>query len=123
MPREWGRDWFYTFMPRERSEGFGDVHAIVLRTMYANKGLRSGVAYGYFQLPDARNTALNKYAMPSYHQINYDLGYSFKGFLKGFELRGLVVYKINAGETYDNPKFVYSKVDMLNFNVVLDFKL
>jgi hypothetical protein len=27
MPREWGRDPFYTFMPRERNEGYGDVNA------------------------------------------------------------------------------------------------
>lgn len=34
MPREWGRDPFFTFMPRERNEGLGDVHAIVIRANY-----------------------------------------------------------------------------------------
>ena len=29
MPREWGRDPFFTFLPRERNEGLGDVHAIM----------------------------------------------------------------------------------------------
>ena len=28
MPREWGRDPFFTFLPRERSEGFSNVHAL-----------------------------------------------------------------------------------------------
>jgi hypothetical protein len=31
MPREWGRDPFYTFMARERNEGLADVYAYVLR--------------------------------------------------------------------------------------------
>ena len=31
MPREWGRDPFFTFLPRERNEGFGDVDAIMAK--------------------------------------------------------------------------------------------
>jgi len=31
MPREWGRDPFFTFLPRERNEGFGDLHAWMLQ--------------------------------------------------------------------------------------------
>ncbi|MFN3316808.1 MAG: OprD family outer membrane porin, partial [Raineya sp.] len=31
FPREWGRDAFYTFLPRERNEGFGDVNAFMLQ--------------------------------------------------------------------------------------------
>ena len=34
MPREWGRDPFYTFLPRERNEGLGDVHAVVAKVHY-----------------------------------------------------------------------------------------
>jgi hypothetical protein len=31
FPREWGIEPFYTFMQRERNEGAGDVHAIMLQ--------------------------------------------------------------------------------------------
>jgi hypothetical protein len=34
MPREWGRDPFFTFMPRERNEGYGNVHAFVGKLSY-----------------------------------------------------------------------------------------
>ncbi len=123
MPREWGKDHFYTFLPRERNEGVGDIHALMTKISRSHKNWRTSLGYGYYQLPDARNYALNKYAMPSYHQINYDFAYQFQNFWKGLVLRGLVVYKIAAGETYDMPRFIYNKVDMWNLNLAVDFKL
>ena len=125
MPREWGRDPFYTFMPREKNDGFGNVHAATLKsTMLWLKGkFKTGLGYGYFLLPDVRDYKLNKYGMPSYHQCNFDAGYSFTKFLKGLELKCLVAYKLNAGETYNNLKYVYNKVNMANISFVVDFKL
>ena len=43
MPREWGRDPFFTFFPRERNEGLGDVHAIVGKLNYKIPALRNYV--------------------------------------------------------------------------------
>jgi len=125
MPREWGKDPFYTFLSRERNEGFGNVHAYVFKTSLNafHEKFKTGVGYGYYQLPDVKNYRLNKYGMPSYHQINVDASYAFGKFLKGFELKALVVYKINAGDTYNNLKYVYNKVNMFNLNLILDFKI
>ena len=125
MPREWGNDPFYTFLSRERNEGFGNVHAYVIKTSLNtfHEKFKTGIGYGYFQLPDVKNYRLNKYGMPSYHQINVDASYAFGKFLKGFEFKALVVYKLNAGETYNNLKYVYNKVNMFNLNLILDFKI
>ncbi len=35
MPREWGKEPFYTFIPRERNEGTGDVHALAAGISHA----------------------------------------------------------------------------------------
>lgn len=125
MPREWGKDPFYTFMPREKNDGFGNVHAATVKsTMLWLKGkFKTGLGYGYFLLPDVIDYRLNKYGMPSYHQCNFDAGYSFTNFFKGLELKCLVAYKLNAGETYNNLKYVYNKVNMANISFVVDFKL
>ena len=125
MPREWGREVFYTFLSRERNEGMGKVHAAMVRTTYSttNKRLQSSLAYGYYVLPDVRDARYNKYGLPSYHQINLEVNHAFKGFLKGTELRFLAAYKINAGQTYGDLKYQFNKVDMLNLNVIVDFKL
>jgi hypothetical protein len=124
VPREWGRDPFFTFMPRERNDGLGDVHAIVARTQWSpgNKPYKINLAGGYFNVPDVRNTALNKYGMPSYAQANLDLRYKFKhGLLQGLEAQALVVAKKNIGETYENPRFVFNKTDMVLYNFILNY--
>ncbi|QZK90649.1 OprD family outer membrane porin [Flavobacterium sp. CHNK8] len=123
MPREWGRDPFYTFMARERNEGFGDVHALMTKIQYSNpkKRFKSQLAIGYFDLPDVKNVALNKYGLPSYVQTNVDFRYQFQGMLKGFDAQLLYVHKFNEVETYGNKNFIFNKTNMSNINLIVNF--
>ncbi|MDP3558468.1 MAG: OprD family outer membrane porin [Bacteroidota bacterium] len=125
MPREWGKEPFYTFLPRERNEGLGDVNAFMIKSSINafHDKFKTGIGYGYYSLPDVKNYRLNKYGVPSYHQINYDASYTFSRFLRGLEMKILVAYKLKQGETYNNLKYVYNKVNMINLNFVLDFKI
>ena len=125
MPREWGREPFYTFIPRERNEGAGGVNAITLNFIRENprKKWRTEISYGYYDMPDVRNAVLNKYQMPSYHHFLADLKYAFKGFANGLSLEALYTYKKNAGETYDDHKYLINKVDMHHFNLILNYIL
>ncbi len=123
VPREWGRDPFFTFMPRERNDGFGDVHAIMAKVDYQIPAtrLKTSLAAGYYHLPDVKNYRLNKYGLPSYTHINADARYSFAKMLKGLEAQLLIAGKIKAGETYNNDKFVFNKVNMVQYNLVLNY--
>ncbi|MFN4083807.1 MAG: OprD family outer membrane porin [Bacteroidia bacterium] len=123
MPREWGRDPFFTFMPRERNEGNADVHAFTTTGIksFGKSGWKSEVTYGRFFMPDVTNTAFNKYGMPSYWQLNADIRHHFKHFLKGLEMQLLYVYKGNMANTYDNPRFVINKVNMSLYNIVFNY--
>jgi hypothetical protein len=123
MPREWGRDPLFTFLPRERNEGLGDVHAIVGKFNYKVPAHHYSISLGvgYYDLPDVLNTRLNKYGMPSYTQINLDFRYTFTGFLEGLDLQYLLASKFNAGNTYGNEKYVFNKVDMQVHNLVLNY--
>lgn len=123
MPREWGRDPFYTFMPRERNEGFGGVNAFVYKSDFQLNKFKTGLSYGYFNLPDVKNYRLNKYGMPSYHQINLEINYNAKKLLKGLNTKLLIAYKIKEGDIYHNFKYQYNKVDMANINLVLDLNI
>ncbi|HTM98208.1 MAG TPA: hypothetical protein VL088_05680, partial [Pedobacter sp.] len=119
FPREWGKDPFFTFLPRERNEGFGDAHAFAVkldRTFFKDK-LIANIAAGYYHLPDAKNYRLNKYGMPSYTQVNVDLKYN----LKPVDLAFLYAMKLNEGETYNNQKFVINKVNMTNYNFIINY--
>ncbi len=123
MPREWGRDPFYTFMPRERNEGLGDVNAIVGKVNYVfpSYPLKFNLSYGYFDLPDVKNFALNKYGLPSYTQFNFDASYEFANFLEGLEIQAIYVHKANQGDTYQNDKYLINKVNMSNYNLIMNF--
>jgi hypothetical protein len=125
MPREWGRDPFYTFLPRERNEGAGKVNAIMLKGEWKSvtKPFSTGLAWGYYDLPDVKDYRLNKYGMPAYHQVNHETSWKPKGVLTGFELKTLIAWKIGSGDTYGDPKYVYNKTEMVNFNLILEFKL
>jgi len=123
VPREWGRDPFFTFLPRERNEGFGDLDAIMAKVNYniPKSGFRTSVAAGFYHLPDVKNYTLNKYGLPSYTQINTDIRYTFTKSLKGLEAQLLLVAKLNNGETYSNSKLIINKVNMVQSNFVLNF--
>lgn len=123
MPREWGRDPFYTFLPRERNEGYGNLNAYVIKLGYdfSKIRLKAQAGIGYYDLPEVTNYRLNKYGMPSYSQINIDLRHEFSGFLKGMEAQLLLVYKGESGNTYGNDKYVINKVDTKLWNLVLNY--
>ena len=124
MPREWGRDMFYTFLPRERNEGLGMVHAIMAKAnVKLTQPFQTGFGLGYYHLPDVKNYRLNKYSLPSYVHFYYDFTYTFQKALKGLEFRTMIAYKMNAGNTYENLKYEYNRVNMINLNFILDYRL
>jgi hypothetical protein len=124
MPREWGREPFYTFMLRERNEGFGNVHAVVLNTGFqpVGKKWKAEVAAGNFFLPPVTEYRLNKYEMPAYYQLNGLLTYSFSNKLDGLVLQFLIVYKGNSGKTYSEQKYIDNKIDMLHSSLVMTYQ-
>ena len=123
MPREWGRDPFYTFLPRERNEGLGDVHAYVLMANYQpkQKNWQAMAAAGYYNLPLTTNYRLNKYGMPSYYQLLADVRYNFSGILKGTSVRLIYLYKGNMEDGLTNQKNIIHKVNMQHVNLIVDY--
>jgi hypothetical protein len=123
QPREWGREPFFTFMPRERNEGMGDAEAIVLKGDYRlrGNGFHPGLAVGYFRLPDIADAHLNKYGLPSYVHVNLDLRYHFHGFFEGLDAQLLLVGKWNAtGEAIPDANAI-NKVDMWMANAIMNY--
>jgi hypothetical protein len=124
MPREWGREPFYTFLPRERNEGAGDVNAMSLNLIrtFNRKRTKAEFSYGYYDMPDVRESRLNKYQIPSYHQLLFNLRHSFSGFLTGLDLEFLYVYKPRSGRYYNQLRHIINKVDMQHVNLVFNYR-
>lgn len=123
MPREWGRDPFFTFMQRERNEGYGNLTAWVWKASrsFPGQGLSADVAVGLFDLPDVNDFAHNKYGMPSYGQTNAGLNYRFRGFFQGLQAEFLYAWKWNRSTEDLAAKYVVNKVDMSNINLILNY--
>jgi hypothetical protein len=122
MPREWGREPFYTFLPRERNEGLGDLSAVSLNAFFKpKKGIKVELSGGYYHLPDVKNFELNKYGMPTYTQVNFGLTYQFDHYLKGLNALLLVVRKDEIGNTYENDRYVFNKVNLTHLNLIFNY--
>ena len=123
MPREWGRDAFFTFLPRERNDGLGDVNAYAIKAQrnFMNVNSKIQLAIGFYNLPDVGNFRLNKYEMPSYAQFNIDFRHEFKGMLKGFDLQTLLTHKAKMGHSATTDKNTINKVELTNYNLILNY--
>lgn len=121
FPREWGRDPFFTFMPRERNEGNGGVNALMAKVDYSLNSNKThlSLSHGRFSLPESNDAKYNKYRIPSYHQSNFEIRHQLN---EKLNLQYLAVYKGRLGETYGNDRAVINKVNMLYQNLVLNYK-
>lgn len=123
FPREWGREPLFTYLSRERNEGLANVNAFTAKIDYSIRKeiFIASLAFGYYSVPDVKNYAVNKYGLPSYTQINSDIKYIFKHKLKGLDAQVLIVAKINEGNTYSNKKYTFDKVNLANYNFILNY--
>lgn len=124
FPREWGREQFFASLPRERFEGSGAVRSLMLKYVYdwEEKGISAefGAAkVDHAQLSEYSN---NKYGIPSYYHFTGLIDYKFSGYLEGLDLKFLVAHKAaqTPNEVPDN--FRINRVDLWNFNVILDYR-
>lgn len=78
---------------------------------------------GYYRLPDVKDYALNKYGLPSYIQVNLDDRFVFARRLKGLEAHLLLVTKFNKGNNYNDKRFIFNKVNPLQYNFILNYNL
>lgn len=124
FPREWGREKFFVSLQRERFEGLGGVHAIgvLYDQMFIHDKLKVTLGASHVQTPDLENVSLNKYGLPNYYHFTGLIDYRFSGFFKGLDLQFLVAYK-NEDRDQEIPlEYVINRVNMTNYNLILDYR-
>ncbi|MBN3583203.1 hypothetical protein JYB64_12460 [Algoriphagus aestuarii] len=122
-PREWGKDAWYTFIPRERNEGYEKMDALVLYGEYqlGKSGIKPYLQIGFHWLPDISDPQANKYAFASYRQVNLGVKYQPKE-LKSWDFHLLVMNKEALGAVELTPKQRYNKLEMIHVNVIANWK-
>lgn len=119
FPREFGVDPFFTFISRSQLEGFGDVTAVGANIKHQKNGLDAGLNYNLILSVD--NIELNKYNIPAYHQLNFDVNYHFKNKWEGFHIRFLYVMRYTTKRIYD-PIREMNKVNFNQLNLIANFE-
>jgi hypothetical protein len=121
FPREFGRDQFYTSVPRSRIEGLGASTIVKLGIQYTFplQQLTACVDATAVNGPGARNYSLNKYGLDDYYQINSRIHYSFKGFFKGLNVTLLYIWKQN--KNLHTPADVINVSDYSQINLISNF--
>ena len=127
FPREWGREFLFTFQRRERNEGTGNAHAWTTQvsktwSWTGSHKLKLNAGYGHYYRPSANDVTYNKYTLPANSQTNFGVLYHFGGILKGMRLEYLVAYKRLLDSTVSNPRFIINRVNMWNHNLVLNYQ-
>lgn len=124
FPREWGREKFFVSLQRERFEGLGGVHALgfLFDQTFAQDKLKVTLGASHVQTPDIENIELNKYGLPNYYHFSGLIDYRFGGFFKGLDLQLLIAHK-KEDITKEIPlEYVINRVNMTNFNLILDYR-
>jgi hypothetical protein len=123
-PREWGKDAWYTFIPRERNEGFETATAVVGYVSYRFENLPLNLySYsGLHFLPSTQDADANKYNFPSYRQHNIGLRYTPKK-LKNLDFHLILMVKEPLTSKKLLPVQQYNKVDLWHFNGLINWKL
>jgi hypothetical protein len=120
MPREWGRDPFYTFLSRERNEGLSNVWALTAKWDYTHGHQEWIAALGGYLLPAWDDYTRNKYQTPSYGQVYLEWADALTGFWEGVHLRTMLAYKWSTDTSL--PDFVeVNTVNMLNASFIVDY--
>lgn len=125
FPREWGREYFFSFQKLERSEGTANNHALVASYQTPFKlgrqiGVQSIVSLGRHWKPPALDANTNKYALPDYTHLNLDLFFHFEK-LPNLRPELLLTYKAANGEVPDNPNIYFNKVDMFHLSLIVNY--
>jgi hypothetical protein len=122
-PREWGKDAWYTFIPRERNEGFQSVDAVVgyLEYRFEKVPVQVYAHGGIHWLSSPMDVAANKYNFPSYSQINIGVKHQSK-LVKNLDFHLILVSKAALSSEKLTPNQIYNKVELLHFNGILNWR-
>jgi hypothetical protein len=123
-PREWGKDAWYTFIPRERNEGYQSMEAFAayLERRFDRQGLTAYLHMGFHWLPDMDNAFANKYNFPSYRQLN--LGFKYKPYKTNrLDFHFIFMNKESLEKEDLTPAQQYNKVGLWHVNLIANFCL
>lgn len=124
FPRELGTAKLFTSVSRHRVEGLGNFQTATMKLNFyplSNNSVNVGLSMTRTHTDGVDNLELNKYASLTYNQLNLDLRYKFKNYLKGLDTRLLYVLDRSNDKMTDNQVYVFNKTNLSHLNLVINY--
>ncbi len=126
LPREWGREPFYTFQRRTRVEGLSNVTSIMAKwTRNWNKesrDIRFFTSLGWHDTPGQESSVQNKLGLPSHLHLDASVKYSRKeGTLKGLSLELYLANRFLTGPEVISENFRINRADFFHSDLILAY--
>jgi len=125
LPREWGKEPFYTFQRRTRVEGLSDVTSLMAKWQMdwsgENRDMRFFVTLGSNKT-DLDDFARNKYLVPSAVHLATDFKYDWNSnIFKGMSLEMLFAYRFLNDDIGTNESFRINRADFFHTDLILSY--
>lgn len=120
FPREWGRERFFSSVPRARVEGLGKFNDIALQfDVKPNDQLMLILTLAYLDAPPLDDYIHNKYSLIDHYLLNSELRYAGSGFLKNTDFRLIAAAHYPSGENFA-PNDLYYKAEFVHLSFQMD---
>ncbi|MEC7754041.1 hypothetical protein [Roseivirga sp. UBA1976] len=125
LPREWGREPFYTFQRRTRVEGASDVWAIMLkwqRSWVTDKSLyRFFTSIGKNKMPLATDYPKNKYTLPSH--VHWDASLRYQPIAGDGKITAEIylAYRFLAEDIQTNYNVLINRADFFHADIIFNY--
>ncbi len=120
FPREWGRERFFTSVPRARVEGLGKFTEVSVQfDATVEETYEFIVTLAYLDVPDIHQAQHNKYSLVDHYLVNGEVRIHGSGFLKNADFRFITAAHYPAGDGF-SPNDLYYKAEFVHFSMQLD---
>ena len=120
FPREWGRERFFSSVPRARVEGLGKFNDIAVQyDVKPNDHLLLIFTLAYLDAPPVEDHLHNKYSLIDHYLFNSELRYVGTGFLKNTDFRLIAAAHYPSGESF-TPNDLYYKAEFVHLSFQMD---
>lgn len=126
LPREWGKEPFYTFQRRTRVEGLSDVTSLMAKWQMdwagENRDMRMFVTLGSNSTSAVNDFARNKYLVPSAVHLASNFKYTWNtNTFKGMSLEMLFAYRFLNEEINGVENYRINRADFFHTDLILSY--
>lgn len=120
FPREWGRERFFTSVPRARVEGLGRFSEVSAQfDTHVRENIQLLVTLAYLDVPEANDALHNKYELVDHYLLNGEMRLDGRKFMRNTSFRMIAAAHVPTVSSV-KPEDQYYKAEFVHFSFQMD---